>query len=314
MPSYEKIHNRKNRPLKRLLIVKTGAAGDVLRTTVLLRFYADWEIDWLVASENRQLLDDRRLSRVFDNVGVLNQARPYDLVICLEDDEAFVGEVFARVRTPRVFGSYIGPDHRITYTEDSAGWFDLSLISRFGITKANELKLRNRKSYQELIVSALGMKFRDEGYVMPSITKQSSLEGDVAIAARAGGRWPTKTWAHFGRLSEELSKECLVNILPARPTLEEHMADVRQHRLLITPDSLPMHIAIGFGIPTIAIFTCTSPWEIEEYGILTKVVSPKLEQYFYSREYSEDAVTSVPYHEVLTLARQKLKTIPGTPR
>lgn len=297
--------------MNKLLIIKTGAAGDVLRTTVLMHFYSGWEIDWLVAPENRPLLNGHRLARIIDDIKSLDSARSYDLVICLEDDEKFVRDVFSRIKTSRIFGSHIDANGHITYTPDAAGWFDLSLISRFGIDKANELKLKNRKSYQELVVNSLGMTFKNEGYVMPDTSQSTSLLGDIAIVPQAGSRWPIKTWAYFDRLRDELSRDYAVNILPTRKTLMEHLADVKQHRLLVTPDSLPMHIAVGFRIPTIAIFTCTSPWEIYDYGIMTKVISPKLEKYFYSREYHEEAVTSVTDDEVLRLVHARMKTISG---
>lgn len=296
--------------MKRLLIVKTGAAGDVVRTTVLLHFYEEWQIDWLVAPENKPLLVTNRLAHVFDSAEQLDGQPSYDLVICLEDDEELVRDILSRITCKRVFGSHMSDDGHITYTRDSSAWFDFSLISRFGIEKANELKLRNRQSYQELIVSSLGKTFRNEGYVMPDGVQGSDLNGDIAIAAKAGNRWPIKTWAHFERLREDLSHEYVVNILPVRKTLSEHVADVRNHRLLVTPDSLPMHLAVGFGIPTIAIFTCTSPWEIHDYGIMSKIISPKLSEYFYSREYHKEAVTSVPYDDVLRLVHMKMKTLP----
>ena len=44
-----------------------------------------------------------------------------------------------------------------------------------------------------------------------------------------------------------------------------------------------MHFALGSGIPCVSILTCTSPWEIYEYGLQQKIVSPLLAEYFYQR-------------------------------
>ena len=72
-------------------------------------------------------------------------------------------------------------------------------------------------------------------------------------------------------------------MLPKRSSLLEHLADVRNHRCLVGGDSLPMHFALGTGTPCVTLFTCTSPWEIYEYGIQKKIVSPLLEEFFYKR-------------------------------
>jgi hypothetical protein len=84
----------------------------------------------------------------------------------------------------------------------------------------------------------------------------------------------------------------VVNLLPTRKTLLEHLADVRNHRCLVAGDSLPMHFALGSGVRCVTLFTCTSPWEIYDYGIQTKIVSPLLSEFFYKR--GADSVPQQP--------------------
>ena len=283
---------------RKLLVVKRAAAGDVLRTTTILHLFTEWEVDWVTAPENAPLLANGRLHTLFDDARNIDPRRRYDLVINLEDDDRTVREVSSRAAYDRVFGAYIDSGGALRYTPDSAEWFDLGLISRFGVKQADALKLKNRRSYQEILFGCLGFAFQNHPYVMPHSLPPSDLTGDIAVAPKAGDRWPTKTWRHFGRLVNDLGKTYKVNTLPLRGTLLEHLADVRQHRFVISPDSLPMHIALGFQIPCAAVFTCTSPWEIHDYGLLTKFVSPKLEDYFYVRELVEDAVSCIPYDEV----------------
>ena len=59
-----------------------------------------------------------------------------------------------------------------------------------------------------------------------------------------------------------------------------------------------MHIALGSGIKCLTIFICTSPWEIYDYGLQKKIVSPKLEEYFYRRDVNPKAVQSVSLNAV----------------
>src|SRR5262249_55866934 len=143
-------------------------------------------------------------------------------------------------------------------TSSASKWFELSLISVHGRQRADALKFQNRRSYQELIFEGLGFDFRGEEYILPP-TAQSDLQGDVAIAAEAGPVWPMKKWAHYDWLKNELEGLGLkVNYLPRRPTLLEHLADVRGHRCVVCADSLPMHFALGSGIPCVGLFNCTS--------------------------------------------------------
>jgi heptosyltransferase-2 len=293
--------------MKKLLIIKNGAPGDVVRTTTLLHLFRDWWIDWLTEKASRELLVNDYIHCLIDDLDLIDQRRVYDLVINLEDGDDFVAAALSRIKCMRIFGSYADDGENVCYTPDSAEWFDMGLISRHGIQEANRRKLKNRSSYQEIIFRSLGYQFEGQGYVLPEHIPLSQLRGDIAIAPKAGHRWPIKNWYYFDDLSAALSRHYKVTVLPVRETILEHISDIRGHKFVISTDSLPMHLALGLGIPCVAIFTCTSPWEIYDYNLLTKVVSPKLEQYFYSREFNEDAVRSIPYREVYDLVVEKLK-------
>jgi len=98
-----------------------------------------------------------------------------------------------------------------------------------------------------------------------------------------------------------------VNFLPNRETMKEHLADVRNHRLLVSGDTLPMHFALGSKIRCVTVFICTSPWEIHDYGLQQKHTSGKLGDYFYSRTLDPAASTSVPLLDVYRSAKQMLE-------
>src|SRR4029077_12914393 len=125
------------------------------------------------------------------------------------------------------------------------------------------------------------------------------LTGDVAIAPEAGAVWPMKRWAYYEILKIKLEAAGLkVNVLGTRPTLLEHLADVQGHRLLVSGDTLPMHLALGSGVRCVSLFTCTSPWEIHGYGLQEKIVSPLLEKFFYKRGYDRNATTAISGEKV----------------
>lgn len=280
------------------LIIKRGATGDVVRTTSLLH-KLEGDIYWVTDENNSILLETLKEVKqciFWENREIIKETK-FDLVINLEDSldiSGFLNDIYY----DDIFGAYLNDDGRLVYTKNSAEWFDISIISKYGKTKADELKLLNRKPYQDIIFRGLGYEFRGEPYLLPQ-TQNSGLIGDIAIAPKSGNVWPMKNWAYFDALAESLDKDGYrVNYLPQRETLLEHIADVRNHRYLVSGDSLPMHIALGSGIKCLSIFICTSPWEIYHYGLQKKIVAPNLEKYFYRRDYDPAAVGSISVNEV----------------
>jgi lipopolysaccharide heptosyltransferase II len=289
-----------------VLIIKLGATGDVVRTTPLLRRF-DGPVSWVTAENNLPLLEgiDREVRCVSWENRKLVADTTYDLVINLEDDRE-TSWFLKELRFEQLFGAYLNGDDKLTYTSDSRAWFDLSLISAYGRQKADRLKLLNRRTYQELVFSGLGFDFAGETYLLPEPI-ETGLSGDVAIAADAGPVWPMKQWAYYGELIRRLKdKGLIVNVLPKRSSLLEHLADVRNHCCLVGGDSLPMHLALGTGTQCVTLFNCTSPWEIYDYGIQKKVVSPLLEEFFYQRGYDRRATTAITVDEVFSAVMAQL--------
>jgi hypothetical protein len=217
------------------------------------------------------------------------------------------------VRNREIFGAYLDFGNALRYTANSKRWFDLSLISSHGRQEADRLKLFNRQTYQEMIFDGLGFHFGGETYLLPEPI-ETGLSGDVAIAADSGPIWPMKRWAYYAELKERLESDGLtVNVLPERSSLLEHLADVRNHRCLVGGDSLPMHFALGTATPCVSLFTCTSPWEIYDYGVQKKIVSSLLEEFFYKRGYDERATTAITVDEVESVVLTQLEKAGSPP-
>jgi ADP-heptose:LPS heptosyltransferase len=297
-----------------VLIVKLNATGDVVRTTPLLR-RLEGQITWITARNNLPLLEGVRDNVVRclaweDRAAAHDTA--YDLAINLED-EVETASFINTIRYARVFGAYLDDTGALQYSDEAREWFDMSLISRHGRQRADTLKLLNRRSYQEMIFEGLGFTFCGEAYVLPKPAK-TDLEGDVAIASVAGPVWPMKNWAHYDALQRRLEAAGLrVNVLPRRDSLLAHLGDIKNHRCLVGGDSLPMHLALGVGTPCVTLFNCTSPWEIHDYGLQIKIVSPLLGNFFYKRGMDARATTAVQLDDVFDSVMSKL-AVPVAPR
>jgi hypothetical protein len=289
------------------LIIKLGATGDVVRTTPLLRRLTG-QITWVTEAKNTALLDGLK-----DNLRCVSWEERlglphirYDLIINLEDSLE-VGLYLKTLEFNQLSGAYVDSSNQLRYTDDLSRWFDLSLISTYGRERADRLKFQNRHTYQELIFEGLGFRFDGEPYLLPGPI-ETGLSGDVAMAADAGEVWPMKKWAYYDELKCELEGRGLtVNILPKRPSLLEHLCDVKNHQCLVSGDSLPMHFALGTNMRCVTVFTCTSPWEIHDYGVQRKIVSPLLEEFFYKRGYDDRATTAISVEEVLSAVMTQLE-------
>jgi len=64
---------------------------------------------------------------------------------------------------------------------------------------------------------------------------------------------------------------------------------------------------LGARTRCVTLFTCTSPWEIYDYGIQKKIVSSLLKQFFYKRGYDERATTAISVNEVFEAVLTQLE-------
>ncbi len=283
---------------RRILIIKLGASGDVVRTTPLIAAL-DGEVTWVTSPMNVALLpDDHTRVIPFDSAAATLEGERFDQVISL-DDEKEAATLASSIDTDDLVGTYIDDSGTVGYTDSSAEWFDMGLVSRFGKKRADEIKMRNTATYQEILFRMVGLEFADQEPVLRAPQRRRRRKNLVGIEARAGDRWPMKRWHRFDDLADILRQQGYeVRFFEQRDTLEEYVADIDECALVVTGDSLALHVATALQIPTVAIFICTSATEIHGYGRMAKVVSPLLDNAFYRTDYLREAVEAISLDDV----------------
>jgi heptosyltransferase-2 len=285
--------------MENILIIKTGAAGDVVRTTSLLNALKG-NIYWVTGNKSRTILPDDMqgltLLTIEDAFQSLKDIE-FTRVISLEEDV-----VCARLASEKgkkeITGIYLHND-AIGYTDSSAYWFDMSRVSKFGIEKANKLKAENSLSYQDCLFKMIGKKFNAEPYRIYSGSNQKSTGKLIGIEKRAGEVWPDKQWWGYHELASKLKGEGYpVKLFEQRDNIRDYLDDIAGCSHIVSGDTLAMHIALAYQKTCTAIFNCTSPQEIYDYGLLRKAVSPLLDQYFYASSYDREVIESVSLDEV----------------
>ena len=195
-----------------ILIIKLGAIGDVIRTTCILSGlkdkYPGCSIDWATKKISADILKNNNFVRdiILSDVGRLDIKTKYDLVISLDDDAC---ELASSIDAKKIIGAYL-KDGKKAYTADSSLWFDMGLISKFGKEKADILKAKNQRTYQEIIYEILGIEYsrqepilelgkKENEFAKSFARKNKILPDDILIGINtgAGGRWQDK------RLSEQ---------------------------------------------------------------------------------------------------------------
>lgn len=358
----------------RVLLIKTGALGDVLRTTSVLaglmeRYGPGLELEWLTAVGARPLLDglageagpihalyavNPKDAEEIAELGAELAERGFDRVLSF-DDEPPLCALATRVAggaehvESKVLGAYMAADGQRAYTPSSGAWFDMGLLSVHGKQKADQLKIENQRSHPEIYAEMLGISMGEPQLVLPEellAKSRERLDAAQAEGARglrvglntgAGGRWPSKALPE-GRvveLAQELDRRLASEsagaplfVLLGGPeerernarlaaglqaaglglfepgcdnSLLEFAALVDGLDLMVTSDSLALHMATARQIPTVAFFAPTSAAEIELYGRGVKVASTSPDACSYAR----DAETSTLTVERLAAAAEQ---------
>jgi len=328
-----------------ILIVKTGALGDVLRTTAILpglfQLHPGARVTWVVAPNAAPLVEghsglvDACVLDTDHPEGVINAlaGRRFSLVVSLDEEEVCC-QVAGAVETDRFVGAYLDESGEAVYTDDACDWFDMSMISRFGKQRADELKVKNKRTHPELLASMLGIEEGRPELQLTAGAKESAArrweDGPLSAATfvvglntGSGCRWASKrldearTIATALELSERSSSDIVFLVLGgpdedarnarihegllaggvtavqggAENTLHEFAALVSRCDLVITSDSLCLHVAVARRTPVVAFFAPTSAAEIELYGLGQKVVSTASDACSYRPDADNSTIT-----------------------
>lgn len=315
--------------MSEILIIKTGALGDVLRTTSILPGLRAWDrgarVTWVTAPAAVDLVRLHPLvervvpvdfaSEVSAQAAAEELAGPWEWVISLDDEEPHC-RFASGARTAKLSGAYFDEaSGQRRYTEDVAPWFDMGLLSVHGKQEADRLKVANRRTHGDLLAEMLGLQKgapalpqdpAAEAFAR-SFAEREGLHARgpvIGLNTGAGGRWTSKALpvervvevvleidrslggkVGFlllgGRDEAERNQQILAALADqvllvdggTRNGLLEFAALIGHTDLLLTSDSLALHVAVARRVPVVAFFAPTSASEIDLFGRGEKVIS-----------------------------------------
>ena len=261
------------------------------------------KISWLTDNsaapllENNSLIDkllfsqDAKKTNLF---GALN----VDLTISLDDDHNATA-LASQIATRKLIGAYLGKSGP-TYTPDSSPWFNMGLISKLGKKEADHLKKINAKSIPQLLSQILQISTSTPVLTIPKAASDRAINFGqrhnpkkkpvIGLNTGAGPRWQFKSLSieKTASLADQISQRLNVEIFifggpeeRSRNTRIIHLANshvvdtgtgnsiiefaalLSQCSVLVSSDSLALHIANSLKIPTVVFFGPTSSAEIE---------------------------------------------------
>lgn len=332
----------------RVLMIKLDAMGDVLRTTALLPALAAQHptcaIDWITRAESLPLLDNNpylaNVSAYGPDALVRLGAVQYERVINLDAGLVSAG-LATMALSQRKDGYVLTPAGHVAATNAAAQeWLEMG--TNDSLKRAN-----TTRSYQEVMLGILGCAGAEHRYVLRLRDAERTrarrhfdglgLRKDAPIVGfnmGAGGRWELKRWRleGYAELAERLVREGMqIVLLGGKAEIELHrrfiqLAKVRvvdagnDHDLrafsalvgecdvVITGDTLAMHIAVALERKTVVPFGPTSHVEIELYGHGEKVI-PKLDClgcYKSSCDFKPNCMDSISVERVESAVRSNL--------
>lgn len=193
-----------------ILVIKTGALGDVVRTSFIAQALRDKyrnkdpKIFWITQEKAIPLFINNPYIHEIIPENKKNRLKdiPFDIIINLEEDEDNARYV-SSLKCRKVIGAFWNKD-KIDYTSESEYWFDTSLISKYGKKKADVLKKNNRKTHRQIMAEIIDLKNYEKYEPFLRLNSQQRMiaknflrrhnlsRTDIIIGINAGSgeRWP----------------------------------------------------------------------------------------------------------------------------
>lgn len=331
--------------VRRVLLVRMGSLGDIVHALPALATIQEnfprWELDWLVERRWRALLEGNPcLRRIveFDTLawrasplslgtwselrGALRGLREgrYDCAVDLQG--ALKSAIACRASGAR---EVIGFDRK-WLREPAAG----VLYTRRARPNAVHVVEANLA-----LAEALGATRRVRSFPLPPgdpAALPEELRGVPLAVISPGAGWRAKQWPAGGYAAlcdaieghrgwpvvincgpgeEPLAREVRQACRQARPatyagSLAGLIALLRQARLVVAPDSGPLHLAAALGVPTVALFGPTDPRRNGPYGNRHRVLRPERAVTSHRRSASATWMQQILPQQVLAAAEELL--------
>ena len=267
---------------QKILILKTGYSeilfekdsekasfGDVLRITPILNVYKNDDVTWVTDKTALPILEGNpyinKLLPLNFTTAMHLLDEEFDTIINLEKNKE-ICKLSNKLVAWRKYGFRF--DNKINQVEA----YDRALeVLAYG--SSIDMKKENNKTVQELLFEMVGEKWNGEEYVL-GYKPRINTEYDICLNTKVGEKWPVKAWPneHWNNLEKMLlgegfkvqrqdkqTKEILNN-------LTDYMDWINSSKVVVSNDSLGLHLGIALKKKVIGLFGPTSDKEVCFYN------------------------------------------------
>jgi len=311
----------------KILIIKLDAIGDVLRTTSILspirKKYPDAFITWCTKSNATPLfINNDFVNEVitFEEDALFRiNAEEYDIVINL-DTSKISSSIASLAKGKTKVGFVLNKKGYVEATSRAANkWLEMSAF--------DDIKKENKQTHQEIMFEILELGRTKIAKPILNLSDADLKKGNslaekwnlhkelttIGLNVGVGTKWPNKGWPtnKWVELIESLNtknykllllggydeKELMAELCSKynflvdtgyNNSLGEFATIVNQCDLMITADSLALHIGTALEKKIIALFGPTSINEINLFGRGVKVTAPDSCKCYYNRYCTEE--------------------------
>lgn len=244
-------------------ISRTTSLGDVLRTTVILYPFRNDQVTWLVDEAAYPLLEGNPYIKrilIYDLTSVLQlQHERFDTVINLEK----VPGVCALADSISAWRRH---GFRFDEAKGEAEAYD-RCEHIFSLCKDAGLKKAHTASWQESLLQVIGAKWEGQEYIL-GYRPKSRITHDIGLNWAVGSKWPNKAWPKesWEELTRLLDGKYTWSMQQGLDNIRTYIDWINSCRLLVTNDSLGLHIALALRKKVVVLYGPTNPNETYFYG------------------------------------------------
>lgn len=277
---------------RRGVIIKLGAAGDVLRTTPLLRALkpkaTGTKILWI--SNYPEMLPSEACEAVKPTASVLARLAAEEWDFCWNLDKDVDACALASWTKAKTYAGYRLKDG-VPAPIDERAWH------KFATGLDNPYSRANVLNYVQEIFDIVGLTYQGEEYWLREPKAESKATAErilpggrwIGLNTGAGARWPTRIWPedHWARLIEMLKQSGLNPVIlggpeeivlndrlaastgclwPGVKPLDVFYAMVSRCDCLVTSVTQALHLAIAARTPLVLFNNIFNAHEFELYG------------------------------------------------
>ena len=249
--------------------------GDVMRSTVILHKFRNDNVTWLTDETAYGLLKDNPyIDRIlfFDLATMFQlQSESFDTIINLEKVPGLCA--FTDKLSGNKYGFRFDAMHgKAQPYQQSQDAFD---VYCHDLSKKRKALL----TWQDVLFEIIGSKWSGESYVLGYEPASIRDIYDIGLNCQIGKKWPSKAWAKNNWKDLQYAMYNFnISWQPKVTNIEDYINWINTCSLIVTHDSLGLHIALALKKKVVAIFGSSAAHETHLYD-LGVAITPNIDEF-----------------------------------